>query len=454
MKSCIFLLIFSMAIIQIKLILPPQIRQELFNKLTKKISPSDFEQDYTELTSDFSEDFQQMKYNVSDIQALMAKYNLSESFNYISQTGAEVIIKNQARCGSCWSFASTSALAYRYKKYGIDINLSPQDGLSCYFPDCDSGNYIIDSLLNLVKNGTVTEQCFPYESSDGKTIPECPSTCKDGSEFKKYHSQNAYTAYNSKQENFYDLVILVMDQLVTQGPVVGVFDVYGDFDNFGNDTIKCLNDVYTYDGVSIYRGAHAVTITGYGFLNNKFYWLVQNSWGEKWCDSGFIKMEIGQFLEISFSEPNIPPEQVTPVEIDISLKSLTTDCYLIVNTTSSLDKWSNTLNVKFTHEKEAQNIEFQIGKNKIRGKDEINCNYEISKVYFGRKRGKYIYKEFESLGVENTFKLNSFKGKYFYYYGFDNIEPYKYNQYYITQVGSKIIFKHKYNVNEDSLPPL
>ena len=78
----------------------------------------------------------------------------------------------------------------------------------------------------------------------------------------------------------------------------------------------------------------------------------------------------------------------------------------------------------------------------------------MKEVNFLISGGKYTFKGFESLGVENTFKLNSFKGKYFYYYGFDNIEPYKYNQYYISQVGSKIIFKHKYNVNEDSLTPI
>ena len=43
----------------------------------------------------------------------------------------------------------------------------------------------IDAQLNLVKNGAVTEKCFPYKSGDGKTIPKCPSKCEDGSEFKK-----------------------------------------------------------------------------------------------------------------------------------------------------------------------------------------------------------------------------------------------------------------------------
>ena len=212
----------------------------------------------------------------------------------------------------------------------MDISLSPQDALSCYLPDCDRGNNVQDPQLNLIRNGTVTESCFPFASGDGKTIPQCPSQCEDGSEIKKYYSQNAYRASNSAQSNFYDLVILLMDQLVTQGPILGGFVVYQDFEVFGRDTNKCLNDVYTYDGVSEEGGGHAVTIVGYGLLKNKFYWLIQNSWGADWCDSGFIKMEIGQFFGVSFSEPYIEPSQADPVEIDVTLKSAALDCLLLL----------------------------------------------------------------------------------------------------------------------------
>jgi hypothetical protein len=261
---------------------------------------------------------------------------------------------------------------------GINISLSPQEGISCYLPTCSGVKNINDYQLTLVKNGTLTEQCFPFTSSDGKTIPECPTTCQDGSEFKKFHAQNAYSAKNTNQKDFYDLVILIMDQLITEGPIIAQFTISEDFNKFADNKEKCLNDVYTYDGTSRKTGTQFVTIIGYGLLNNKFYWLIQNSFGENWCDHGFMKMEIGQFLWISFSEPYIPPEQVTPVDIEVFLESVEPfDCYLKVNTTSSLDKWKNSLYVKFTHENGGQDIEFQIGKNKIRGKEEINSYYEL-----------------------------------------------------------------------------
>ena len=454
MKSFIFYFFFSLSIIQVKLYLSFEKRQFLLNKLAKKISASDMDQYYTEFIPDFSNDFKKMNYNISDIEKLMDEYGLPKSFNYTKETGAKIIVKEQGRCGCCWAFSSTTSLAYRYKKYGIDVNLSPQDGLSCYIPDCDHGDNILDPQLNLIKNGTVTEECFPYVSKDGKTIPKCPSKCVNGSEFKKYHSQNAYRVNNNNQKDFYDLVILIMDQLVTQGPIVGGFYVYEDFEIFGRNPDKCLNDVYTYDGVSANSGGHGVSITGYGFHKNKIYWLVQNSWGSNWCDNGFIKMEIGQFFGIAFSEPNVRPASIHPVSIDISYLKQDSDCNLVVSTTSSLDEWNNTLNVKFTHENEEQDIEFQIGVNKIRGKNEIKCNYEIKKVHNLRKRGTYEYKGYESLGVENNFTLISFDKRIFYFHGTDKLAPYRYSQYYVSQIGSKIIFQQENKAGDDDLPPI
>ena len=261
-------------------------------------------------------------------------------------------------------------------------------------------------------------------------------------------------ASNSAQSNFYDLVILLMDQLVTQGPILGGFIVYQDFGTFGRDSNKCLNDVYTYDGVSAESGGHAVTIVGYGLLNNKFYWLIQNSWGPNWCDSGFIKMEIGQFFGVSFSEPYIEPSQADPVEIDVTLKSAALDCSLKVNTSSSLDNWTNTLNVKFVHETEPDFLEFQIGKNRIKGQNEINCYSEVNRLHYNIKKGKYFYKEAESLGKENTFKLNSFERKYFYNYGFDTLSPLVYVDYFVSKVGSKILFEHSYYANDNTMPTI
>ena len=68
-------------------------------------------------------------------------------------------------------------------------------------------------------------------------------------------------------------------------------------------------------------GGHAITIVGYGYLNSKYYSLVQNSWGEYVCDNGFLKIEFGQIgvEEVAFSEPYIHKEIDNPKDILIKL---------------------------------------------------------------------------------------------------------------------------------------
>ena len=133
MKSFILYLVFSLSIIQVHLYLPYLKRKELLEKLAKKISPSDIDLKVFDEYNYFQDSFTQMKYNVSDIKALLDQYNLPYNYNYLTDVNATIIVKNQEECGCCWSFAATSALAYRYKKLGLDLSLSlKMDFLATY----------------------------------------------------------------------------------------------------------------------------------------------------------------------------------------------------------------------------------------------------------------------------------------------------------------------------------
>ena len=90
-----------------------------------------------------------IEYDIAKIEQIMSLYGFPESYNFLEETNATIHVKDQQNCGCCWSHAATSALAYRYHLKGIEVNLSPQDGLSCYIKDCESGNFLIDPQLNL-----------------------------------------------------------------------------------------------------------------------------------------------------------------------------------------------------------------------------------------------------------------------------------------------------------------
>ena len=230
--------IFFLIILGIYSILPDEKRQELLKKLKRVNLNNDLLFDVSEETPQRQKLRNNINYNITVINDILEKYNFPKNFNFLEENHIKPKIKDQENCGGCWAFASTSALGYRFeKKYGIDLNLSPQDGISCYIKDCLFGGYGIDSQLNLLINGSLTEACFPFVSGEyPEILPDCPTRCNNQSiEFKRYYSQNAYTTedmvYDNREEDFYDFVLIIMDQLITQGPVVTNIDVYSDFQN-------------------------------------------------------------------------------------------------------------------------------------------------------------------------------------------------------------------------------
>ena len=428
------------------------------SKFTQKISLENANVLEDKFNSRISNDLK-YDYDPQQIEDLLKQFGYKEEYNFLEDINATIRVKDQASCGCCWAHASTSALAYRYQKLGYDIDLSPQDALSCYIKDCDAGNFLIDPQLNLVKNGTVTEECLPFSSADGKTIEKCPRLCKDGSVPKKYYSQNAYMTQDYYTlSNFYDIIILIIDQLTTNGPVVSGIKVYNDFMKLHQNQEKCKNTIYSYDGKSEFVGGHAVTIVGYGSLNGKYYWLIQNSWGESACDNGFIKIEFGQIgVEgVAFSDPYIPEEGVTPIKINVSYKSLNRYCDLKVTTDSSYNNWKNTLDVQFKDEKESE-FNFQCGSTNIplQGK-KLTCYFDY--YYFFNLKGVFQFKGYKSLGIDNEFVLDdSFKGKSFTFWGEDSIGPLLTDNqyYYVSEEGSRIIFDYEpLGVDDGTISPI
>ena len=307
-------------------------RENLLKRYTKKIG-KDFKNVFNKPTSfNHGRDFQ--NYDPSKIKEILDKYKFPLNYNFFEETNCTPRIKDQDYCGACWAFSSTTALAYRYHKLGIDVNLSPQYLLSCYLNDCGLGDYIINAQFALVTYGTVTEECFPYSSGDGEVIEECPSKCKnDDDEFKIYYAKNAYsTQLDYYNGDYYDIVTLIIDQLINYGPVVSDIDLYQDFnDLYYSDN---CNEIFKYDGYSNYTGGHAIVIAGYGYEDSRFYWIIQNSWGTNFCGNGLAKVEFGEIgiEKVSFYEPYIPEENITtPKTIDAKF-NIKQDCSFEFNT--------------------------------------------------------------------------------------------------------------------------
>ena len=340
------------------------------------------------------------------VHEIIKKYKFPETYNFFKDEKISPKVKSQGACGSCWAFASTTALSYRYQKLGINVDLSPQYLISCFKKNCE-GEYLINTQFYLVKNGTVTESCMPY-SSGGEVVENCITKCKNVDEkLKLYHSKNTYTTYNDyyNKTNYYDIVTIIIDQLVNFGPVVSSIEIYDDFISlYGN---SCSERIYRHNKKntdSDDKGSHAVVIVGYGFDNFKYYWIIQNSWGKSFCDGGLAKIEFGQIgiERITFSEPYIDNgSKAKSVNINLNLQ---TDCKFKFKITSNEKPEDffemNFINVDFPN----NTFYYQCGFPSLKTKNEGICYIHLN--YSNNIGGYYKLKNYNSLNKNNAFNLN------------------------------------------------
>ena len=450
MLPCFFIFVFLF--LSTNEILPEELRKELLEKLTREIyKGNDKIKEPEEPILKITSLRNNIDYNISIINELLKKYNFPQNFNFFEHTNIKKEVKNQKECGGCWAFASTTALAYRFeKKYNISLDLSPQDGLSCYIRDCSSGNFGIDPQLNLLVNGTVTEGCFPFVSGDNpEIIPECPTSCEDDSEFKRYFSSNIYTTedivYDNREEDFYDFVLIIIDQLITKGPVVTLIDVYDDFQRWFYNSYRCKTDAYAPGKDAEIESGHAMVIVGYGFLEdkNKFYWLIQNSWGLESCDNGLVKIEFGKtgVEQVAFSEAFLPEKEQEKniTEINIDYLGFDKKCNLLINEKDKIG-FNGTLEINFKNDGDNTDFYYYCTNYEFPKGNSLKCFYEIYNFY--KKKGTYTFNSYKSLSDETTFILNNnFKDKNFYFRGWVDMAPYidgVLQDYYISSGGSII----------------
>ena len=188
--------------------------------------------------------------------------------------GAVLKVKDQGRCGSCWSFGITGTIeGQNYLKNNLSVSLSEQNLVDCSWRygnhGCNGGN-AWSTYKYIIKNtGIDTEASYPYTADY--------SWCKYRSTFKGA-SITDYKFLPSGDEDALTAAI------ASVGPIAVSIDA-------SNKTFHLYNGtgIFYEPNCSLHCN-HMVLAVGYGSENGKDFYIVKNSWGASWGAEGYIKM--------------------------------------------------------------------------------------------------------------------------------------------------------------------
>lgn len=74
----------------------------------------------------------------------------------------------------------------------------------------------------------------------------------------------------------------MMQEIYQRGPIVCGVHV--------NDVLENYTGGILHDHTGETEENHAISITGFGVENGVKYWIIRNSWGENWGESGFFRL--------------------------------------------------------------------------------------------------------------------------------------------------------------------
>jgi len=198
------------------------------------------------------------------------KQNNPDEIDWRAQ-GAVCPVKNQGSCGSCWAFSAVAPLeALWYQHSGNLVKLSEQQLVDC---SSDYGNMgcnggLMTWAYQYVKDyGIEADSDYPYKAKDQK--------CKydEGSVLFKIEG---YTEVEKEESSELESAVAKIPTSVAVQADSSAFQFYS-----GGvlDSKSC--------GVNL---NHGITAVGYNSKAAKPYWIVKNSWGTGWGESGYVRI--------------------------------------------------------------------------------------------------------------------------------------------------------------------
>lgn len=237
----------------------------------------------TYTTKKYNEDFstglkvstQDWKKTATFYTPVVNRARLPRHFDWRLEVSHFPKVKHQGSCGSCWAFGAVSVLeAVVQIRERKTASFSEQQLVSCNTTgdNCIGGWPATAHQLHQ-DFGAVLEKDYPYTATD--------SPCQTGINFDTKIANWAYVhgqKFSSASNDELKTVIL------ENGPIVVDITSNADFKTYASGIYNtCVSNPH------LSNGNHIVVIVGWDDTDQ--YWIIRNSWGEKWGEQGYMRIK-------------------------------------------------------------------------------------------------------------------------------------------------------------------
>ena len=192
-------------------------------------------------------------------------------------------VKDQGSCGSCWAFATVANLEGLYaQKKGVVKTFSEQFLVDCDTEDSGCNGGLMELAFEWIKNngGFMYESDYPYANKK--------QTCtQDSSKFVDM-KVTGWVKLGDGTDTFSPVDEDEMKEFLYQtGPLAIALNATP-LQLYTGGIVDYASWLCGTSGIN-----HAVTLVGYG-VGTKNYWIVKNSWGKSWGESGYFRIARGK----------------------------------------------------------------------------------------------------------------------------------------------------------------
>lgn len=214
----------------------------------------------------------------------VANGDAPDELNFIN-LGYLGAVKDQGSCGSCYAFSAIANIeALYFAKTGKNKEFSEQMIVDCDTLDsgCNGGLMELTFEWMQTNGGIMSMADYPYKGRK--------QTCKSDS--SKYDPDAVVVGWEKLGDPDETWSAVDEDEikeyLYAKGPLAIALNA-DPLQYYSSGIIDLTTRQCDPDGMN-----HAVTLVGYGVSGSTPYWLVRNSWGKSWGESGYFRMYRGK----------------------------------------------------------------------------------------------------------------------------------------------------------------